>query len=471
MVPLPNRSRGLSLRQFTGNEPPTGMTETLIPFPWFDLVLILALIFVNGLLSMSELALVSSREARLKAMAKSGSRGARAALTLASDPGRFLSTVQIGITLIGILAGAYSGASLGMPVSQRIALFGVEPDTAQTIGFGIVIVVTTFASLIIGELVPKQFALRSPEPIAAFTARPMGWLSKATAPLVWLLDQTSKLIFRILGLNRESQNVVTAEELHLVVAEAQTAGVLEESERAIISGIVRLADRPVREVMTPRTDVDWIDINCGREQIRSTFAESTHSRLPVAEGSVDNIIGVVLARDMLTALLDGREIDLRELARKAPVIPDLMDAMDALAVLRGADVPLALVHDEYGHLDGIVTPGSILAALAGAFAHDMDDDDHPPLVERDDGSWLVSGAANADLLSDRLGLNLPHDRDYATVAGFALSVLKHLPETGEKFRHDGWTFEIVDLDGRKIDKLIASRPPRRTRDDEAKDAT
>jgi putative hemolysin len=447
------------------------MTETLLPFPWFDLVLILALIFINGLLSMSELALVSSREARLKAMAKSGSRGARAALALASDPGRFLSTVQIGITLIGILAGAYSGASLGMPVSQRIALLGIEPDTAQTVGFGIVIVVTTFASLIIGELVPKQFALRSPEPIAAFTARPMGWLSKATAPLVWLLDQTSKLIFRLLGLNRESQNVVTAEELHLVVAEAQTAGVLEESERAIISGIVRLADRPVREVMTPRTDVDWIDINCSREQIRSTFAESTHSRLPVAEGSVDNIVGVVLARDLLTALLEGREIDLKQLARKAPVIPDLMDAMDALAVLRGADVPLALVHDEYGHLDGIVTPGSILAALAGAFAHDMDDDDDPPLVERDDGSWLVSGAATADLLSDRLGINMPHDRDYATVAGFALSVLKHLPETGEKFRHDGWTFEIVDLDGRKIDKLIASRASRRKRDDEARDAT
>jgi putative hemolysin len=469
-VPLPNRCLRLSLPQFICNERPTGMTDTLIPFPWFDLVLILALIFVNGLLSMSELALVSSREARLKAMAKSGSRGARAALALAADPGRFLSTVQIGITLIGILAGAYSGASLGMPVSQRIALLGIEPDTARTIGFGIVIVVTTFASLIIGELVPKQFALRSPEPIAAITARPMGWLSKATAPLVWLLDQTSKGIFRLLGLNRESQNVVTAEELHLVVAEAQTAGVLEESERAIISGIVRLADRPVREVMTPRTEVDWIDINCSREQIRSTFAESTHSRLPVAEGSVDNIIGVILARDMLTALLEGREIDLRELARKAPVIPDLMDAMDALAVLRGADVPLALVHDEYGHLDGIVTPGSILAALAGAFAHDMDDDDDPPLVERDDGSWLVSGAANADLLSDRLGVNLPHDRDYATVAGFALSVLKHLPETGEKFRHDGWTFEIVDLDGRKIDKMIATRSSRRKRDDQTKEA-
>ncbi len=447
------------------------MRETLLPFPWFDLVLILALIFVNGLLAMSELALVSSREARLKALARSGSRGARAALLLAADPGRFLSTVQIGITLIGILAGAYSGSTLGEPVSQRIALLGLDPETARTVGFGLVIFVTTFTSLVIGELVPKQFALRSPEPIAAFVARPMGWLSKATAPLVWLLDQTSKLIFRILGLNRESQNVVTAEELHLVVAEAQTAGVLEESERAIISGIVRLADRPVREVMTPRTDVDWIDVASTREQIRATFARSTHSRLPVAEGSVDNIIGVILARDLLAVLLEGREIDLKALARQAPVIPDLMDAMDALAVLRGADVPLALVHDEYGHLDGIVTPGSILAALAGAFAHDLHDDDDPPLVERDDGSWLVSGAAMADLLSDRLGINMPAERDYATVAGFALSVLRHLPETGEKFRHDGWTFEIVDMDGRKIDKLIASRPSRKRNEDAADKAS
>ena len=220
-------------------------------------------------------------------------------------------------------------------MSQRIALLGVEPDTARTVGFGIVIVVTTFVSLIIGELVPKQFALRSPEPIAAIIARPMGWLSKATAPFVWLLDQTSKGIFRLLGLNRESQNVVTAEELHLVVAEAQTAGVLEESERAIISGIVRLADRPVREVMTPRTEVDWIDINCSREQIRATFAESTHSRLPVAEGSVDNIVGVVSPATCSPPCSKGARSTSKQLARKAPVIPDLMDAMDALAVLRG----------------------------------------------------------------------------------------------------------------------------------------
>jgi putative hemolysin len=260
---------------------------------------------------------------------------------------------------------------------------------------------------------------------------------------------------------------VTAEELHLVVAEAQTAGVLEEDERAMISGIVRLADRPVREVMTPRTEVEWIDVTANSDEVREALREITHTRIPIADGSVENIVGVLRTRDALAALLEGRTIDLQQLCRKAPVIPDLMDAMDALAVLRNADVPLALVHDEYGHLEGIVTPGSILAALAGTFAHDVEQGEEPPLVEREDGSWLVSGAASADLLADRLGVNLPGDRDFSTVAGFALSVLKHLPETGEKFRHDGWSFEIVDMDGRKIDKLIASRPKKRQPEAEA----
>src|SRR3954471_22559570 len=443
------------------------MSDHLTPIPWLDVLLILALIAVNGVLAMSELAIVSAREARLKAMAKSGSAGAKCALDLAADPGRFLSTVQSGITMIAIFAGAFSGASLGEPVAERLELLGLKAETAHTVGFGLVIVLTTYVSLVIGEIVPKQIALRSPEPIAVVMSRPMRVLSKVTAPFVWLLERSSALILGLLGMNRESKNHVTAEELHLVVAEAQTAGVLEEDERAMISGIVRLADRPVREVMTPRTEVEWIDVASTSEEVRQALTDIRHTRIPVAAGSVENIIGVIQTRDALAALLAGREIDLKELCLNAPVIPDLMDAMDALAVLRNADVPLALVNDEYGHLEGIVTPGSLLAALAGTFAHDVEQGEEPPLVEREDGSWLVSGAASADLLSDRLGMNLPHDRDYSTVAGFALSVLKHLPETGEKFRHDGWSFEIVDMDGRKIDKLIASRPRKKPAENQA----
>ncbi|HEX5238441.1 MAG TPA: hemolysin family protein [Sphingomicrobium sp.] len=443
------------------------MSHPLPPIPWLDVVLIIALIVLNGLLSMSEMAIVSSREARLKAMAKTGSRGARCALDLSAEPGRFLSTVQTGITLISIINGAFSGASLGEPMADRLELTGLSASTAHTLGYGLVIVVITFVSLVIGEIVPKQIALRSPEPLAALIARPMKWMSRITAPFVWLLDRSSALIFSLAGLNRESRNQVTAEELHLVVAEAQTAGVLEEDERAMISGIVRLADRPVREVMTPRTEIDWIDVAASPDEIREALLESPHTRIPVAAGSVENIVGVIQVRDVVAALLEGRPLELHHLCRNAPVIPDLMDAMDALAVLRSAEVPLALVNDEYGHLDGIVTPGSILSALAGTFAHDIVQGEEPPLVEREDGSWIISGAANADLLSDRLGVNMPQERDYSTVAGFALSVLRHLPETGEKFRHDGWSFEIVDMDGRKIDKLIASRPNKKAAAGEA----
>src|SRR5439155_18004604 len=221
------------------------------------------------------------------------SRGAQCALDLAAEPGRFLSTVQSGITLITIVNGAFSGATLGEPAAQRLELAGVSPNTAHTLGFGIVIFLTTFVSLVIGEIVPKQMALRSPEPIAAAMSRPMLWLSKITAPFVWLLERSSALIFSALGLDRESRNHVTAEELHLVVAEAQTAGVLEEDERAMISGIVRLADRPVREVMTPRTEIDWIDIGATPEEIRRTLLETPHSRIPVADGAVENIVGVI----------------------------------------------------------------------------------------------------------------------------------------------------------------------------------
>ena len=426
----------------------------LTPFPWFDVALIALLIALNGVFAMSELAIVSAREARLKAMAKAGKAGAQTALDLAADPGRFLSTVQIGITLIGILAGAYSGASLGTPVAQRLALLGIDPEYAQTIGFILVIVLTTYASLVVGELVPKQIALRAPEALASFLAVPMLWLARATAPFVWLLDRTSMLIFKLLRLERNAENRVTAEELHIVVAEAHHAGVIEESERAIISGVVRLADRPTREVMTPRTDVEWIDVDADPETIRQKLRETPHSRLPVAEGSVDRLVGVVQSRDIVRAFVEGRPLELRTLMREAPVVPDQMDAMDTLTVLREAEVPMAFVHDEYGHFDGLVTPADLLSALAGAFASGNDTD--PPLVEREDGSWLISGSLSADALSDHLGISLPDDRDYSTAAGFALSVLKHLPETGERFRHGDWAFEVVDMDGRKIDKLIAS---------------
>ena len=431
-------------------------TPALSPFPWIDVAIIFALIALNGVFAMSELAIVSSRKPRLEAMARRGNSGARAAIDLASDPGKLLSTAQIGITLIGVLAGAYSGASLGGPVGERLHFLGLTEDTAHDVGFGLVIALTTFVSLIVGELVPKQFALRSPEPIAAVMARPMVWLSKGAAPLVWLLDETSGLIFRLMGLTRESESHVTAEELHLIVAEASKSGVIEESERAIISGVVRLADRPVREVMTPRTEVSWIDIDADEAALREVLASLPHSRMLVARGSVDEILGVVQARDIVACLIADTRVDLSALMRTAPVIPDQVDAMDALEALRHAEVPMALVHDEYGHLEGIVTPADLLSAIAGVFASDQDADDDPAVFEREDGSLLVSGWWAADLLAERIGLNLPEDRDYATVAGLALAEFKRLPGVGDHFETGGFRFEIMDMDGRKIDKLLVT---------------
>ncbi|GGB29217.1 DNA-binding protein [Sphingomonas metalli] len=428
----------------------------LPPFPWIDVAIILALVALNGVFAMSELALVSARKARLEAMARSGRGGARAAMTLAADPGKFLSTVQIGITLIGILAGAYSGASLGTPTAARLQAAGVPAEAAQSLGFALVIGLTTFASLIVGELVPKQIALRSPEAVASVVARPMGWIAKITAPLVWVLDSSSALIFKLLRLDRDGDEQVTAEELQLIVAEASKSGVIEEHERSIISGVVRLADRPVREVMTPRTEVDWLDCRADPAAIREKLSVSQHTRLPVGDGSIDSVLGVVQARDIAAALLRGEPLDLPRLMRKAPVVIDRLDAPDALLALRGAEVPMALIHDEYGHFEGIVTPADLLAAIGGAFASDADPDEAPDVVVRDDGSLLVAGTMAADALAERLGIDLPEDRDYATVAGLALAILRRLPGEGESFVEQGWKFEIVDLDGRRIDKLLVS---------------
>lgn len=426
------------------------------PFPWADLIIILVLVALNGVFAMSELAVVSARRPRLQAMEKAGRKGARAALALAADPGKFLSTVQIGITLIGIGTGAYSGASLGGPVGERLALLGLAPNIAENLGFAIVIGLTTYASLIVGELVPKQFALRAPEPIAVLVAKPMMGLAKVTAPIVWVLDASSSLIFKLLGLARESESHVTAEELHLIVAEASRSGVIEESERAIISGVVRLADRPVREVMTQRMDVDWIDIAADEETIRAKLLASPHTRLPVGRGSVEDIIGIVQARDIMTALFRGEPLVMETLMRRAEIVPDQVDAMDALEVLRKSDVPMVMVHDEYGHFEGIVTPADLLSAIAGHFASDRDAYDEPDVVEREDGSLLVSGQMPIDQLADRIEISLSDDRDYATVAGHALWLLRRLPEVGDYAEDQGWRFEIVDMDGRKIDKLLVS---------------
>ncbi len=408
---------------------------------------------LNGVFAMSELAIVSARTAKLNAMAESGNKGAAMAIELAKDPGKFLSTVQIGITLIGIIAGAYSGASLGGPVAERLAALGMDDSLASSFGFGLVIGITTYFSLVIGELVPKQFALVAPERLASIMAMPMRWLSIIAAPFVWILDKSSAIIFRLLGLRRDSRVALSAEELKMIFAEATSEGIIEEHEQKVIAGVVRLADRPVREVMTPRTEVDWIAAEASLEDVNRALLQSPHTRLPVAEANVDNIIGVVQARDIMRSQIKGSTTNIRTLMRRATIVPDQLDAMDALEQLRSAEVPMLLVHDEYGHFEGIVTPNDLLTAIAGEFASDRDIGAAPEIIALNDGSRIISGAMSADNMSEILGINLPEDRDYATVAGHALHVLRHLPSEGEYFVDQGWHFEIIDMDGRKIDKL------------------
>lgn len=426
------------------------------PFPWHYFAALVLLIVLNGVFAMSELAIVSARTARLKMAADKGSGGARIAMRLAADPGKFLSTVQIGITLIGIVAGAVSGATLGEPVGARLARFGLDEDTANNFGFALVIGVTTFLSLVIGELVPKQIALRAAEPIAIVMARPMDLLARVAAPFVWLLDTSSNLLLALLRIRHKGDHKMTAEELQMIFADATNTGVIEEQERAILSGIMRLQDRPVREVMTPRTEIDWLEADADEDAIRKAIGESPHSLMPVIEREADKVIGVVKVREILALMVAGEPVNLASLARKSEVVPDQLDALDALKVLQQSGNGMAMVHDEYGHLDGIVTNADILAAIAGNFVSHQDEGDTPMMTEREDGTLLVSGALAADDLADRLGLEFPEGREFATAAGYALYVLKHLPTEGEHFTDQGWRFEVIDMDGRKIDKLLVS---------------
>lgn len=421
-----------------------------------ELLIILALIFLNGLIALSELAVVSARRPRLKALAASGRKGANRALALASNPGRFLSAVQIGITLIGIISGAFAGETFGENAVGYLIRIGVPETVAAPLGFGSVIAVVTYLSVIIGELVPKSLALRNAEGIACAVAPLMTTFSKAAAPVIWLLDASTRFVFSLFGQSNESDSRVTDEEIKTIIAEAETAGVLESGEREMISGVMRLADRAVVGLMTPRTDVDWIDITAAADVIKARLITTPHSRLPVGDGTVDNMIGVVQTRELLAGILAGKPFEVRSHVRKAPIIPESTDALDVLSILRDAEVPMALIHDEYGNFEGLVTPADILEAIAGVFKSDTAGVE-PYAVERNDGSWLLSGAMPVDEMADKIGIVLPEKRAYETVAGFVLAKLLHIPKTGEHIEASGWRFEVVDLDGRRIDKVLASR--------------
>jgi putative hemolysin len=423
---------------------------------YIELAIVIVLIFVNGLLALAELAIVSSRRARLRALVDREVVGARRALALASDPGRFLSTVQIGITLVGVLSGAFSGATLGLRLADWFVQLGLRSGIAEAVGVGLVVAVITYFSLVIGELVPKQIALRNPEKIAVRVAPAMTAMARIASPVVSFLDISGRAVLRALGYQAQAEHRVTDEEIRTLMAEAETAGVIEPGERAMIAGVMRLGDRPVRAVMTPRREVDMIDLTDDPDDIRRKIVETVHSRLPVHAGTPEEILGVIQAKDLLDAYLRDERPDIRSQVRPGANVPDTADALDVVDVIKGSPVHMALVHDEYGHFQGVVTNADILEAIVGEFRTD-EGPVEPDAVQRDDGSWLIAGSMPVDEMADRLSIAVPQERGYHTAAGFMLNQLGHLPDVGESFDSQGWRFEVVDLDGRRIDKIMAMR--------------
>ena len=423
---------------------------------YIELGIVAVLIVTNGLLAMSELAIVSSRPARLAALVEKNVKGSRRALALASDPGKFLSTVQIGITLIGVLSGAFSGATLGQRLSLWLAELGLSQGVADTAGVGLVVGIITYASLIVGELVPKQIALRDPESIAVKVAPAMNAMARISLPLVWLLDRSGKMLLWLLGHRGEKEERVSEEEIRTLVVEAEHAGVLEPGEKEMIAGVMRLGDLPVGAVMTPRNEISQIDLADPLPVTLATLQKNNHSRSVVFDGDRDSALGIVQAKDLLDVYLAGESPDIRALLREAPIIPETLDARDVVAILRDSSVHIGLVHDEYGVLQGVFTSADKLEAIVGSF-HDEHGPAEPAYTRRDDGSYLISGWMPALECAELLGIALPPSRPYQTFAGFLLQEFAAIPEVGNKVTVGDWRFEIVDMDGRRIDKALAVR--------------
>lgn len=423
---------------------------------YLEIAIVVVLTLLNGLLAMSELAIVSARPARLKVLAERGSTGAATALRLADDPGRFLSSVQIGITLVGVLSGAFSGATLGARLTATLLEAGFTTAMSNALGVGGVVVAITYLSLIMGELVPKQMALRAPEAIATRVAPLMRGIAIVAAPLVWVLDKSGKAVLRLLGQSGETDRNMTDDEVKMVISEAQSAGVMEHAETQMIAGVMRIADRTARGLMTPRNEVEVVTLSDSAADISRQFHDSRRSRLPVRDGEEDNIIGVLSARDFKELNGEPTSEAIRQVIMAVPAVREGLPALEVIETLRTSPAHMALVYDEYGHFEGIVTPMDVLEAITGEFI-DFEDEQEDKIVTRDDGSLLVAGWMPVDEFSDHLRVALPEDRDYETVAGLVLDQMGMLPDVGQSLVWQGWKIEVVDLDGRRIDKLLVSR--------------
>jgi putative hemolysin len=422
----------------------------------WSLIVVLLLIVLNGFFALSELAIVSARRQRLEVMAKSGDRGAARALRLAEDPTGFLSTVQIGITLIGIFAGAYSGATFADPLARTLARIPALAEIARPLAFALVVIGTTYVSLVIGELVPKRLALLNAEGLAALVSGPMTVLAAVGRPIVWFLRLSTEAILRLLRAAGDAPSSVTEEEVKAMIAEGTDAGVFHEAERELLEGVIRFADRPLRGVMVPRHAVAWLDVNDPLPTIVAEVLASGHSRFPFCDGTVDEVLGFLHVKDIL-ALQEQGGGDLRAAVRAPLYVGETIQALRMIELFRSSGIHLALVVDEYGSLEGLVTPTDILTSIAGDLP-DQGETETPGAVRREDGSWLLDGSLPAEAAARLLGLeDMPGGDDYVTLAGMVIEELGHIPVPGEHVTRHGWCFEVVDLDGRRIDKVLARR--------------
>ena len=421
-----------------------------------SILIVLVLVVVNGFFAMSELAIVSARRPRLEVMARAGNRGAARAMRLAEDPTSFLSTVQIGITLIGIFAGAFSGATLSEPLTEVLARAPLLADIARPLAFTLVVVATTYVSLIIGELVPKRLSLRNAEGVAALVSGPMTLLASVGKPVVWFLRISTEAVVRLLGLHGAAPSAVTEEEVKAMIAEGTDAGVFHAAERELLEGVIGFADRPIRSIMVPRHAMFWIDADDPFEAVVEEVLKAGHSRFPLCAGSIDELLGFVHVKDILELQLRGGR-DLREIVRTPLTVIETLPALRMIELFRSEGIHLAIVVDEYGSIEGMVTPTDILTGIAGDLP-DVGDPEAPGAVQREDGSWLLDGSLPIHTAARILDAADVEDGDYATLAGLVIEELGHLPVVGECLVTHGWKFEVIDLDGRRIDKVLASRP-------------
>lgn len=435
----------------------------------FEIVLIGALIIINGVFSMTEIAVVSARRVRLARAAADGSAGAAMALQLQEQPDRFLSTVQIGITLVGILSGAFGGALLSDEFAALVQQVPALEPYAASIGFGVVILIITYFSLVIGELVPKNLALNRPERIASAFSRPMNFVSKLTAPAVWLLSMSTKLVLKIFRIREATDGAITEEEIKAHIAHGAEVGVLDETEQELLESVIRLDDQRITALMTPRVKIEWIDLRDDPAVNKKKLIDTQFSRLPVARGQLDELAGIVKARDLLARVLADGDIDLENTLRQPLFVPETTTALELLELFKKASSHVALVIDEFGGITGLVTMNDVLEAIVG----DLPTGgvvDHSVVV-RDDGSMLLDGQLSVADFTDILKLeSLPDDeRDaYQTLAGFILARFERVPHEGESFEWENRRFEVVDMDGRRIDKILVveiATPPSPTGDE------